>query len=90
MRDGSGRERASDHRLHPLIERVLRQGADLGRGDLAVLEQHQSGDAAHAVTAGRLGVVVDVGLAFTIMIGAALILFGAALTMLNRGMGVRE
>jgi len=33
---------------------------------------------------------VDVGLAFTIMIVAALVLFGAALTMLNRGMGVRE
>jgi ABC-2 type transport system permease protein len=33
---------------------------------------------------------VDVGLAFTIMILAALLLFAAALTMLNRGMGVRE
>lgn len=33
---------------------------------------------------------VDVGLAFGIMIVAALVLFGAALTMLNRGMGVRE
>ena len=33
---------------------------------------------------------VDVGLAFTIMIVAALVLFAAALTMLNKGMGVRE
>ncbi len=33
---------------------------------------------------------VDVGLAFTIMIVAALVLFGAALTMLNKGMGIRE
>ena len=33
---------------------------------------------------------VDVGLAFGIMIIAALVLFGAALTMLNRGMGIRE
>jgi ABC-2 type transport system permease protein len=33
---------------------------------------------------------VDVGLAFGIMIAAALILFGAALTMLNKGMGIRE
>jgi ABC-2 type transport system permease protein len=33
---------------------------------------------------------VDVGLAFGIMILAALVLFGAALTMLNRGMGIRE
>ena len=33
---------------------------------------------------------VDVGLAFTIMIVSALVLFGAALTMLNRGMGIRE
>jgi hypothetical protein len=31
-----------------------------------------------------------VGVAFTIMIIAALVLFAAALTMLNRGMGVRE
>jgi ABC-2 type transport system permease protein len=33
---------------------------------------------------------VDVGLAFGIMIVAALVLFGAALTMLNKGMGIRE
>jgi ABC-2 type transport system permease protein len=33
---------------------------------------------------------VDVGLAFGIMIVAALVLFGTALTMLNKGMGVRE
>ncbi len=33
---------------------------------------------------------VNVGLAFTIMIVAALALFGAALTMLNKGMGIRE
>jgi ABC-2 type transport system permease protein len=33
---------------------------------------------------------VDVGLAFTIMIVSALVLFGAALTMLNKGMGIRE
>ena len=40
---------------------------------------------------GFLGVSdVDVGLAFTIMTVAAVVLFGAALTMLNRGMGIRE
>jgi ABC-2 type transport system permease protein len=33
---------------------------------------------------------VNVGLAFAIMIVAALVLFGAALTMLNKGMGIRE
>jgi ABC-2 type transport system permease protein len=33
---------------------------------------------------------VDVGLAFGIMTMAALVLFGAALTMLNKGMGIRE
>jgi len=33
---------------------------------------------------------VDVRLAFTIMIVSALVLFGAALTMLNKGMGIRE
>jgi len=33
---------------------------------------------------------VDVGLAFGIMIAAALALFVAALTMLNKGMGIRE
>ena len=33
---------------------------------------------------------VDVGLAFGIMTVAALVLFGAALTMLNKGMGIRE
>jgi len=40
---------------------------------------------------GFLGVSdVNVGLAFTIMVVAALVLFGAALTMLNKGMGIRE
>ncbi|MEJ1964299.1 MAG: ABC transporter permease [Gammaproteobacteria bacterium] len=33
---------------------------------------------------------VSVGLAFSIMTVAALVLFGAALTMLNKGMGIRE
>jgi len=33
---------------------------------------------------------VDVGLAFAIMITAAVVLFATSLTMLNRGMGVRE
>jgi ABC-2 type transport system permease protein len=33
---------------------------------------------------------VDVSLAFTIMVVAALVLFVAALTMLNKGMGIRE
>jgi len=40
---------------------------------------------------GFLGVSdVNVGLAFGIMAVAAVVLFGAALTMLNRGMGIRE
>jgi ABC-2 type transport system permease protein len=40
---------------------------------------------------GFLGVSdVNVGVAFTIMTFAALILFGTALTMLNKGMGIRE
>jgi len=40
---------------------------------------------------GFLGVSdVNVGLAFGIMLGAALVLYGAALTMLNKGIGIRE
>jgi ABC-2 type transport system permease protein len=33
---------------------------------------------------------VDVTLAFSIMVVSALVLFGVALTMLNKGMGIRE
>src|SRR3712207_8657053 len=52
--------RSLEDRLHPLVERALGQGADLGGGDLAVLEQHQGRDALDAVLLGRLRVVVDV------------------------------
>src|SRR5690606_24242588 len=38
------------------------QGADLGGGDLAVLEQHQGGNAADAILGCAVGVFVDVQL----------------------------
>ena len=48
----------SDHRLDPLLKLRFSQGADLRRGDLAVLEDHQCRNASHAILCGRLGVVV--------------------------------
>src|SRR5690348_7584652 len=45
---------ASENRFNPLPKLVLRQGADLGRRDLPVLEQHQGRNAAHAVLLRRL------------------------------------
>src|SRR4051812_7741032 len=47
-------------RIDPSVELALRQGADLGGEDLAILEQHQGRNAAHAELAGGLGVFVDV------------------------------
>jgi ABC-2 type transport system permease protein len=40
---------------------------------------------------GFLGVSdVDVGMAFALMAGAALVLFAAAVVLMNRGAGIRE
>src|SRR3954452_1413305 len=59
----AGPERSgSDVLLHPLDELALRERAHLGRGDGAVLEQHQGRDAAHAVLGGGERVVVDIDL----------------------------
>src|SRR5437016_13937853 len=50
------------YRLDPFVELALRQSADLGRRHLATLEQHHRRDAAHAVFARRLRVLVDIDL----------------------------
>ena len=46
----------------PIDQLPLRHVADLGRRDLAVLEQHQGRNAAHAIALRRLRIVVDVDL----------------------------
>ena len=48
--------------LHPFLQLAFRQGADLGAGHLAVLEQDQGRNAAHVVGLGRAGVLVDIDL----------------------------
>src|SRR5262249_42006347 len=52
--------RASENRFDPLPKLVLRQGADLGRRHLPVLEQHQGRNAAHTVLLRRLRILVDI------------------------------
>src|SRR5882757_6568484 len=54
----SGSDRSGD----PLLQLRLRRGADLARGHLAALEDHQSRDRHHAVFRGRLRALVDVEL----------------------------
>src|SRR3546814_8819547 len=54
--------RASDDRFNPLHQLALADRPDLGCGDLAILEQHEGGDAAHAVLLRGLRIVVDVDL----------------------------
>ena len=49
-------------RRDPLLQLLLRRGADLARGELAVLEQHQRRDRHDAVLRGGLRVLVDVEL----------------------------
>src|SRR5580692_7185042 len=44
----------------PLLELLLRRGADLARGELAVLEQHQRRDRHDAVFRRNTGVLVDI------------------------------
>src|SRR5437016_11518186 len=46
----------------PLLELLLRSGADLTRGFLAVLEHHQGGDRHDSIFRGGSGVLVDVEL----------------------------
>src|SRR5580658_295568 len=56
--DGTGSHRAGD----PLLELLLRRGADLARGELAVLEQHQGRDRHDAVFGGRARILVNIEL----------------------------
>src|SRR5882757_5232925 len=56
------RPRASDRGGDPLLQLLLRRGADLARGHLAALEDHQGRDRHHAVFRGRLRALVDVQL----------------------------
>src|SRR6185437_12610330 len=62
VKRAAGEKRRSDRLVDHLGQLALADGADLGGLDLAVLEHHQGGDAAHAVGAGGLLVVVDVDL----------------------------
>src|SRR4051812_6642863 len=52
----------SDRGRDPLLELLLLRGADLARGHLAALEDHQGRDRHHAVFRGRLRALVDVEL----------------------------
>src|SRR5262245_2779756 len=55
--------RAASHRRgDPLLELLLRRGADLARGQLAALEDHQRRDRLDAVLGGGVRVLVDVEL----------------------------
>src|ERR1700677_3830069 len=54
--------RRSDRSGDPLLQLLLRRGADLARGHLAALEDHQGRDRHHAVFRGRLRALVDVQL----------------------------
>src|SRR5262245_10213248 len=53
---------ASHRRGDPLLELLLRRGADLARGQLAALEDHQRRDRLNAVLGGGVRVLVDVEL----------------------------
>src|SRR5436190_3177622 len=55
-------ENGSDRSGDPLLQLRLRRGADLARGHLAALEDHQGRDRHHAVFRGRLRALVDVQL----------------------------
>src|SRR3546814_14429850 len=50
--------------FEPALERALRRRADLGVGDLAILEQDHRRDAAHAIFARRVGLLIDVDLCY--------------------------
>src|SRR5437667_3334171 len=52
----------SDRSGDPLLQLLLRRRADLARGHLAALEDHQGRDRHHAVFRGRLRALVDVEL----------------------------
>src|SRR5258706_4590614 len=52
----------SDRGSNPLLQLLLRRGADLARSHLAALEDHQRRDRHHAVFRGRLRALVDVEL----------------------------
>src|SRR6185437_10589460 len=53
---------SSDRGVDPAHQLLLRLGADLGGGDLAVLEQQQGRDRAHAIARRRHRVLVDIDL----------------------------
>src|SRR3546814_9155132 len=61
----------SDRALDQLRQLRLANGANLGRGDLAILEHHQRGDAAHRVLTRRVGVFVDIDLDHLHLAGVA-------------------
>src|SRR5246127_2728415 len=52
----------SDRSRDPLLQLGLRRGADLARGHLAALEDHQGRDRHHAILRRRLRALVDVEL----------------------------
>src|SRR5882672_4620115 len=54
--------RGSDRGGDPLLQLLLRRGADLARGHLAALEDHQGRDRHHAVFRRRLRALIDVQL----------------------------
>src|SRR3546814_4293920 len=54
--------RALQRPFEPALERAFRRRADLGLGDLAILEQDHRRDAAHAIFGGSVRMVVDVEL----------------------------
>src|SRR3954470_19449559 len=55
-------EARSDRSRNPLLQLLLRRGADLARGHLAALEDHQGRDRHHAIFRRRLRAFVDVQL----------------------------
>src|SRR5262249_30930552 len=55
---GSGSDRSGN----PLLQLLLRRGADLARSHLAAFEDHQGRDRHHAIFRGRLRALVDVEL----------------------------
>ena len=57
-----GRSRRSNRGGDPLLELLLRRGADLARGHLAVLEDHQRRDRHDAVFRGGVRAFVDIEL----------------------------
>src|ERR1700760_4094348 len=59
---GGARSGGLNRRVYPFHQLALRRGADLLRGEFAVLEQHQRRDRTNAELAGNGGIFVDVQL----------------------------